>query len=149
MPLTMGRADVGASGATRGMALDLPAAVPAVARSAESFTDHGVNPFTLSTDDALSTFSIDVDTASYAVARRKQSGSLPPEAAVRVEEFINYLDYDEHIAPKHDPFAVNMEAMPDPFVPDTTSCGCVQGKEVGRESASQSTSCSSSTSPAR
>ena len=135
MPLTMGRADVGASGATGGMALDLPAAVPAVARSAESFTDHGVNPFTLSTDDALSTFSIDVDTASYAVARRKlQSGSLPPEAAVRVEEFINYLDYDSYIAPKHDPFAVNMEAMPDPFRPGHHILRVgVQGKEVSRE----------------
>ena len=135
MPLTMGRADVGASGATGGMALDLPAAVPAVAQSTESFTDHGVNPFTLSTDDALSTFSIDVDTASYAVARRKlQSGSLPPEAAVRVEEFINYLDYDSYIAPKHDPFAVNMEAMPDPFRPGHHILRVgVQGKEVSRE----------------
>ena len=134
MPLTMRRADVGER-RHGGMALDLPAAVPAVARSAESFTDHGVNPFTLSTDDALSTFSIDVDTASYAVARRKlQSGSLPPEAAVRVEEFINYLDYDSYIAPKHDPFAVNMEAMPDPFRPGHHILRVgVQGKEVSRE----------------
>ena len=103
--------------------------------SAESYKDHGVNPFTLSTEDPLSTFSIDVDTASYAIARRKlQSGILPPEAAVRVEEFINHLDYDSYIAPKDDPFAVNMEAMPDPFRPGHHILRVgVQGKEVSRD----------------
>jgi Ca-activated chloride channel family protein len=110
-------------------------ALAAAMTSAESYKDYGVNPFTLSTDDALSTFSIDVDTASYSMARRKlQSSTLPPEAAVRVEEFVNYLDYDSYIAPKNDPFAVNMEAMPDPFRPGhhVLRVG-VQGKEVSRD----------------
>ncbi len=103
--------------------------------SADAFQDHGVNPFTLVSDDALSTFSIDVDTASYSVARRKlDSNQLPPEAAVRVEEFINYFDYDSYVAPKNDPFAVNMEAMPDPFRPGhhVLRVG-VQGKEISRD----------------
>ena len=80
-------------------------------------TDHGVNPFTITRNDALSTFSIDVDTASYTLSRRAlTSGRLPPEAAVRVEEFVNYFDYDSYAEPTDDtPFAVAMEAMPHPF----------------------------------
>lgn len=101
----------------------------------EEFTDHGVNPFTLVSEDALSTFSIDVDTAAYAIARRKlQAGALPPEAAVRVEEFVNYFDYDSYVTPQDDPFAVNMEAMPDPFRPGHHILRVgVKGKELSRE----------------
>ena len=83
--------------------------------TSNQFTDHGVNPFTLVEDDALSTFSIDVDTASYAIARRYlNSGALPPFQAVRVEEFVNSVDYD-YAAPEEGAFSVHMEAMPDPF----------------------------------
>jgi Ca-activated chloride channel family protein len=67
--------------------------------------------------DNLSTFSIDVDTASYTIARRKlNEGRLPPPAAVRTEEFVNYFEYG--YAPPKDtrvPFAVHMEATPSPF----------------------------------
>jgi Ca-activated chloride channel family protein len=99
----------------------------------ESFTDHGVNPFTIVTQDALSTFSIDVDTASYTIARRKiESGGLPPQAAVRVEEFVNYFDYD-YAQPTSGPFAVHMEAMPDPFRPGHHILRVgVQGDEISR-----------------
>jgi Ca-activated chloride channel family protein len=102
--------------------------------SREEYTDHGVNPYTLATNDRHSTFSIDVDTASYTVARRKlQEGSLPPEEAVRVEEFVNYFNYDSYAQPTDGPFSVNMEAMPDPFRPGhhTLRVG-VQGKELSR-----------------
>lgn len=52
---------------------------------------HGVQ---LTLSQPLSTFSIDVDTASYANVRRMlNAGQLPPASAVRVEEFINYFDY--------------------------------------------------------
>ncbi len=81
----------------------------------EGYTDHGVNAFTDVKDDAKSTFSIDVDTASYTMSRRKlQQGSLPAWEAVRVEEFVNYFDYS-YDDPRVGPFAVHMEAMPDPF----------------------------------
>ncbi len=84
-------------------------------RSTEEYTDHGVNPFTIVDKDALSTFSIDVDTASYTIARRKlEGGVLPPWEAVRVEEFVNYLDY-KYESPSGEPFKVHMAAMPDPF----------------------------------
>lgn len=87
------------------------------ARNTEEYTDHGVNPFVLTEQDNLSTFSIDVDTASYTVARSKiEDGMLPPAAAVRVEEFINYFDHD-YAPPTGDahPFAVHFDAFPDPF----------------------------------
>jgi len=60
--------------------------------------------------DPLSTFSVDVDTASYANARRfLNQGSLPPKDAVRIEEFVNYFAYD-YPQPKGDrPFAVHTE----------------------------------------
>ncbi|MGJ8651706.1 MAG: YfbK domain-containing protein [Opitutaceae bacterium] len=63
----------------------------------------------------LSTFSIDVDTASYANVRRfLNAGQLPPADAVRVEELINYFSYDDAAPTKSleeggDPFAVHME----------------------------------------
>ena len=88
------------------------------APNTEQYTDYGVNELTLTTDDALSTFAVDVDTASYTLTRSKlQSGSLPDIAAVRVEEFVNYLPYD-YEAPswRSDvPFDVHMEAAPSPF----------------------------------
>jgi hypothetical protein len=53
------------------------------------------NPFLQAASNPLSTFSIDVDTASYSNVRRFiDSGSLPPKDAVRVEEMINYFSYD-------------------------------------------------------
>ena len=53
------------------------------------------NPFLAARDNPLSTFSIDVDTASYSNVRRFiENGSLPPKDAVRVEEMINYFAYD-------------------------------------------------------
>jgi len=84
-------------------------------RSTEEYTDYGVNPFTMTEKDAKSTFSVDVDTASYTIARRKlQGGVLPPWESVRVEEFLNYLDYS-YDSPKGQPFDVHMAAMPDPY----------------------------------
>ena len=53
------------------------------------------NPFLAAASNPLSTFSIDVDTASYSNVRRFiEDGSLPPKDAVRIEEMINYFTYD-------------------------------------------------------
>jgi Ca-activated chloride channel family protein len=93
----------------------LPSVPEEYVANTEGYTDHGVNAFTAVKDDAKSTFSIDVDTASYTMSRRKlQQGSLPAWEAVRVEEFVNYFDYS-YDDPRVGPFAVHMEAMPDPF----------------------------------
>ncbi len=113
----------------------MPVEPEPVVMDGNTYTDHGVNPFTLTSEDALSTFSIDVDTASYALARRQLKGNaLPDQASVRVEEFVNYFDYDSYAQPDdNSPFAVHMEAMPDPFHAGrhTLRVG-VQGKEVSR-----------------
>jgi Ca-activated chloride channel family protein len=57
------------------------------------FQDYGTNPFLSTEDLRFSTFAVDVDTASYTIARSYlQRGALPPADAVRAEEFINYFD---------------------------------------------------------
>ncbi len=69
---------------------------------------------TLTSDQPVSTFSIDVDTGSYTNVRRfLQQGQLPPSDAVRVEEFINYFDYS-YPHQGSDPFSANFEAAPSP-----------------------------------
>ncbi len=56
------------------------------------FKNYGVHPFIATDEDALSTFAVDVDAASYTLARRYlELGHLPPADAVRVEEFVNYF----------------------------------------------------------
>lgn len=74
------------------------------------------NPFRLVSQDPLSTFSIDVDTASYANVRRfLNTGALPPPDAVRIEELINYFrfEYPQPSAPV--PFSVTTELAPCPW----------------------------------
>ena len=79
-----------------------------------TFTDYGVNPFVYTDSDALSTFALDVDTASYVVARSYlEGGRLPPVEAVRVEEFVNY--FDGGYRPVIDEFSISLEAAPSPF----------------------------------
>ena len=59
------------------------------------FKHYGTNPFISTEDEPISTFSMDVDTGSYTIARSYiRDGNIPPNSAVRVEEFINYFDYD-------------------------------------------------------
>ncbi len=80
------------------------------------FFDHyGVNPFVATEDDHLSTFAIDVDNASYAMTRSYlNDGHLPPDDAVRVEEFVNNFNYD-YTYPHDDAFAIDLEAAPSKF----------------------------------
>jgi Ca-activated chloride channel family protein len=88
---------------------------PAEPKGTEDYKDYGVNPVVDPAKDRLSTFAIDVDTASYAIARRKLiEGTLPPFQAVRVEEMLNYFDY-AYPAPSKGPFAVHLSAAPSPF----------------------------------
>jgi secreted protein with Ig-like and vWFA domain len=76
------------------------------------------NRFLAVADRPLSTFSIDVDTASYAVVRRfLAAGRLPPAEAVRIEEFVNYFSYAYPEPEGDDPFAVALEAADCPWRP--------------------------------
>ena len=79
------------------------------------FRHYGVNPFIDTEDDHLSTFAIDVDTASYTVARRfLDDGFLPEEDSVRVEEYVNYFDQG-YESPAADAFAIHIDGSPSPF----------------------------------
>ncbi len=105
---------------------------PDVVSSNEDYTNYGINDFTITDKDALSTFAIDVDTASYAITRSKlRGGYLPSTSAVRVEEFVNYFDYEYKRPAKSDPFTVDFEASPSPYNPRNTLVRVgVQGKRV-------------------
>jgi Ca-activated chloride channel family protein len=81
------------------------------------YKNYGVNPFIDTEDDRLSTFAIDVDTGSYSIMRRYVSdGYLPPEEAVRVEEYVNYFDqgYDPP-SRGEGAFAIHLDGAPSRF----------------------------------
>lgn len=79
------------------------------------FKHWGVNP-TIDTEEAhVSTFGADVDTASFALARGYlQRNAMPPEAAIRVEEFINAFAYGYRAPRGKKPIAVHVEVLPSP-----------------------------------
>ncbi len=96
-----------------------PPAPPPVAGDqggSEEYKNYGTNPMIETATDHLSTFAIDVDTASFAIARTKiLGGTLPPTSAVRVEEFVNYFHYNYPGPTDKKPFAVHMDGAPSPF----------------------------------
>jgi Ca-activated chloride channel family protein len=109
-------APMGSMGMSRGRRRPM-VAMPAESMSAntEDYVHHGVRDWVTTKKDKLSTFAVDVDTASYAIARRKiLGGIIPPASSVRVEEFVNYFRYD-YPEPSKGPFAVHLEAAPSPF----------------------------------
>ena len=75
----------------------------------------GDNPFEFAQLDPLSTFAVDVDTASYTLARNYlNKGMIPPKAQVRTEEFVNYFKADVP-APTEETFSVVTELAPSRF----------------------------------
>jgi Ca-activated chloride channel homolog len=77
------------------------------------------NPFLDAVQNPLSTFSIDVDTASYSNMRRfLERGARPPKDSIRIEELVNYFDYDYKGPTDGKPFAVNFELTEAPWKPD-------------------------------
>ena len=84
--------------------------------SGERYAHFMENSFLASVTQPLSTFSIDVDTASYAIVRRfLSSGNLPPSDAVRIEELVNYFPYDYPQPTGDAPFSVTMETAACPW----------------------------------
>ncbi len=87
----------------------------------DSFEKIAPNPVKVAAEEPVSTFSVDVDTASYAFVRRAlNEGHLPQKDAVRVEEMINYFDYD-YPAPtnREAPFLATVSVFPTPWNPET------------------------------
>jgi Ca-activated chloride channel family protein len=92
------------------------------------------NAFILVAQDPRSTFSVDVDTASYSNVRRfLQDGQLPPKDAVRIEELINYFPYAYEPPTGAAPFAVHMETAACPWKPSHRLVRIgLKGREVPR-----------------
>jgi Ca-activated chloride channel family protein len=93
------------------------------------------NPFLEARANPLSTFSIDVDAASYANVRRFLTGNqLPPADAVRIEELINYFDYD-YPRPRGDaPFSITTEVAATPWNAETKLVHVgLQGAAIGND----------------
>jgi Ca-activated chloride channel family protein len=83
--------------------------MPPINSNTESYATIEENGFKSVTLNPLSTFSVDVDGASYSNIRRYiNGGALPPIDAIRVEEMINYFDYN-YKSPKKKPFSINTE----------------------------------------
>jgi Ca-activated chloride channel family protein len=79
------------------------------------FQNPGTNPFVDTGEDRESTFGLDVDTASYAVARRfLHDGNIPDPDSVRVEEFVNAFPTGWQ-PPERDPFAIHVDGARSPF----------------------------------
>jgi len=104
------------SGVASSQTFALPRA-PSEPTNLENYAHIDSNPVHLTREDPVSTFSIDVDTASYSNVRRiLNMGHLPPDDAVRVEELINYFSYDYPVPRGNDvPFTVNTEIAPAPW----------------------------------
>jgi Ca-activated chloride channel family protein len=85
----------------------------------EQYDEIVENPFIAVAADPLSTFSIDVDRASYSNMRRfiMQDGQLPPRDAVRIEELVNYFPYDYAEPQGDDPVAIHAEVAAAPWNP--------------------------------
>ena len=80
------------------------------------FPSLGINPYTDATYDSVSTFGLDVDTASYTVARAYVARGLKPDASsVRPEEWVNYFDQG-YAAPETGTFAIYADGGRTPFL---------------------------------
>ena len=86
----------------------------------EDYSTFDENPFLLVTQQPLSTFAADVDTASYANIRRfLNRNEMPYTDAVRIEEMVNYFTYDYPEPDEGEPFSVTMELAPTPWNEET------------------------------
>ena len=118
--------------ASRGLALPSPPLQRAMASAArddeyrrqrepgntEEYGHTEENPFFAVSAHPLSTFSVDVDRASYSNVRRfLLDGSAPPKDAVRIEELVNYFPYDYAEPTGDDPVAIHTELAPAPWKP--------------------------------
>jgi Ca-activated chloride channel homolog len=111
----------------------LPTTAPAPQDN--TFQNPGTNPEVNARRDHLSTFALDVDTASYTVTRSYlQGGNLPPADAIRVEEFVNFFKQD-YPTPRGVAFGIYADGAPSPFSQgkETILRFGIQGYQVSEE----------------
>lgn len=133
--LLMGRSAAGRSAAIPPSESSPPSPPPVISPSQDDFAPVEANKFQRVGDHPLSTFSIDVDTASYAVVRKfLNEGRLPPRDAVRVEEMINYFRYDYAPPADGNAFAAHMDIAACPWTPEhhLVRIG-IKGREIPAE----------------
>ena len=117
--------DDSAATATEGFAVadaeSYPAQTATPAENTEAFANSDATPIKVTLEAPVSTFSIDVDTASYAVVRSSlMSGMLPQPEAVRIEEMVNYFPYAYPAPDATDaPFRSTVTVMQTPWNPNT------------------------------
>lgn len=101
----------------------------------EEYSNIAENGFKRATDEPVSTFSIDVDAASYSNVRRYlNNNQLPPAGAVRTEEMINYFTYQYPQPSGNDPFSINTEISECPWNKDNKIVLIgLQGKKIATE----------------
>lgn len=116
----------GSAGTTTGAA---PA--PIDPRAGEQYRGFVENDFVDASATPLSTFAVDVDSASYTIGRRDlKNGLLPVADGVRVEEYVNYFSYG-YDGPASGPFAVHLEGAPSYFGDGLTLLRVgIQGRQV-------------------
>ena len=112
-----------------------PLDIPAPDFNTEAYDRIEDNQFLQATQNPLSTFSIDVDTASYAVVRRfLQGGRLPPKDAVRIEEMLNYFSYNYPVPSEEGPFSASVEVAQAPWALEHRLVRIgLKGQELGME----------------
>lgn len=86
-------------------------------QNADQYKEYGENPFVLADTQSVSTFSVDADGGSYANVKRfiLDENTLPPESAVRVEEFLNYFPMNYPDPNDQTPIALNGEVSECPW----------------------------------
>lgn len=102
----------------------------------ERYEDVELNDVVVTAEEPVSTFSVDVDTASYSLVRDYlNDGNLPPRDAVRIEEMVNYFSYDYDLPDDRDaPFEATVTVLPNPWNANTQLMHIgVQGYDIPRE----------------
>lgn len=94
--------------------------MPQPIENTENYQKIETNPVYVVAQQPVSTFSVDVDTGSYSNVRRflTHEGQLPPVDAVRIEEMVNYFNYDYPNPTRQHPFSVNTEVVNSPWQPN-------------------------------
>lgn len=103
--------------------------------SGERYNSFSENPFVKAIDEPVSTFSIDADGGSYSNIRRfLKNGQMPPVDAIRVEEMINYFQYDYQDPVDHQPIGITTEVGECPWNPDHKLIQIgIKGKSIAKE----------------
>ena len=100
----------------------------------EGYNEYEENPFVLTSDEPLTTFSIDADGGSYANVRHfLEDGQFPPSAAVRTEEIMNFFQYEYQNPTSSHPISLNGEITSCPWTPSNRLLRIgLKGKEIAR-----------------